>query len=106
MKTIFDDCKQCDTADEKVNYLAGFVVKRLLTPRDDFYLQPHYDSAETMKYLKIGKKTLNNLCSSREIEFRKPKGKRYFKREVLEAYVNRNRHRSKYKDLLDHYDLY
>ena len=40
MNTIFDDCKQCDTADEKVNYLAGIVVNRLSTPRNDFYLKP------------------------------------------------------------------
>ena len=51
MNTIFDDCKQCDTADEKVNYLAGFIIKRISTPRDDFYSKPHYDSAEVLKYL-------------------------------------------------------
>jgi len=106
MNTIFDDCKQCETADEKVNYLAGFIIKRISTPRDDFYLKPHYDSAEVLKYLNIGDKTLNNLCSSGELAYTKPKGKRYFLRESLEEYVRRNRHRSKYKDLLDHYDLY
>jgi len=103
---LFDDCKQCDTADEKVNYLAGIVVSRLSTPRNDFYLKPHYTSSETCKYLQISKKTLDNLCSTDEIARGKAKGRRYFLREDLEEYVRRNRQRSKYKPIIKHYELY
>jgi len=106
MNIIFDDCKQCDTADEKVNYLAGIVVNRLSTPRNDFYLKPHYTSSEACKYLQISKKTLDNLCSTDEIARGKAKGRRYFLREDLEEYVRRNRQRSKYKPILKHHELY
>ena len=101
MNTIFDDCKQCDTADEKVNYLAGIVVDRLSTPRNDFYLKPHYTSSEACKYLQISKKTLDNICSDREITYTMPRGRRMFLKDHLEDYVKRNVHRSKYKRLFD-----
>ena len=103
---IFDDCKKCDTADEKVDYLAGFVINRLSTPRNDFYLKPHYTSSEVCEYLQICKKTLDNLCSDSEISFSIPRGRRMFLREDLEEYVRRNRQRSKYKPILKHYELY
>ena len=103
---LYENCTQCDTADEKVNYLAGIVVNRLSTPRNDFYLKPHYTSSEACKYLQISKKTLDNLCSANEIAYSKAKGRRYFLREDLEEYVRRNRHRAKYKQLIDHFNLY
>ena len=106
MNTIFEDCKQCDSTDEKVNYLASFIIDRLSTPRNDFYSKPHYTSSEACKYLQISKKTLDNLCSTDEIARGKARGCRYFLREDLEEYVRRNRQRSKYKPILKHYELY
>ena len=106
MINIFEDCNRCDTADEKVDYLGRIVVSRLSTPRDDFYLKPHYTSADACKYLDVCKKTLDNLCSANEIAYSKAKGRRYFLKEDLEEYVRRNRQRSKYKPLIDHYNLY
>lgn len=106
MNTIFDDCKKCDTADEKVNYLASFIIDRLNTPRNDFYSKPHYTSSEACKYLQISKKTLDNICSDREIAYTMPRGRRMFLREHLEEYIRRNSQRSKYKPILKHYELY
>ena len=106
MINIFDDCNRCDTADEKAEYLGRIIISRLSTPRDDFYLKPHYTSAEACKYLSVSKKTLDNLCSANEIARSKAKGRRYFLKEDLEEYVRRNRQRSKYKPLIDHYNLY
>ena len=109
MNTLFEDCPKCDTADEKVNYLERFIVNRILgtqPPKDWFYFRPHYNSAEACKYLcGISKKTLDNICKDKEITFSTPRGRRLFKRKDLEAYIRRNKHRSKYKDILDQYDL-
>ena len=106
MINIFEDCNRCDTADEKVDYLGRIVVSRLSTPRNDFWLQPHYPSAEACEFLFVSKKTLDNLCSANEIAYSKAKGRRYFLREDLEEYVRRNRQRAKYKQLIDHFNLY
>ena len=103
---LYENCNQCDTLEEKLNYLGSIVINRLNTPRNDFYLKPHYTSSETCKYLQISKKTLDNLCSTDEIARGKAKGRRYFLREDLEEYVRRNRQRSKYKPILKHYELY
>ena len=104
MNTIFDDCKQCDTADEKVNYLAGIVVNRLSTPRNDFYLKPHYTSSEACKYLQISKKTLDNLCSTDEIARGKAGGLYVDQKLVLSGNLDNMSEKeleSKMKQILD-----
>lgn len=42
---LYENCNQCDTLEEKLNYLGSIVINRLNTPRNDFYLKPHYTSS-------------------------------------------------------------
>ncbi|MGY8949861.1 MAG: helix-turn-helix domain-containing protein [Flavobacteriales bacterium] len=102
---LYENCTQCDSLEEKLNYLGGIVINKLKSSNDSFYQKPHYTSDEVCWYLNISKKTLDNLCSGAELRFTKPKGRRYFLREDLEDYVRQNRQRSKYKNLLDKQDL-
>tara|TARA_B100001057_G_scaffold499119_1_gene608611 strand:- start:2786 stop:3106 length:321 start_codon:yes stop_codon:yes gene_type:complete len=103
---IFLDCKKCDNAEEKVIYLGDRFKDLLMTPKNDFYLKPHYTTKEVEKYLGVKKKTIDNLCSSGEISYTIPKGVRYFLREDLERYVRRNHRRDKYEYIIKHMDLY
>ena len=97
---LYENCKQCDSLEEKLDYLGEIVINNLKSSKDSFYEKPHYTSDEVCRYLNISKKTLDNLCCDAELRFTKPKGRRYFLREDLEIYVRRNAHRSKYKDIL------
>ena len=63
------------------------------------HYNPHEASSkEACKYLKISKKTLDNLCDLKELGYYKPKGLRYFMKEDLDVYIQRNRHRAKYSN--------
>ena len=95
---LYENCTQCDSLEEKLDYLGEIVINNLKSSKDSFYEKPHYTSDEVCRYLNISKKTLDNLCCDAELRFTKPKGRRYFLKEDLELYVRRNAHRSKYKD--------
>ena len=88
---LYENCTQCDSLEEKLDYLGEIVINNLKSSKDSFYEKPHYTSDEVCRYLNISKKTLDNLCCDAELRFTKPMGRRYFLRED---------HRSKYKDIL------
>ena len=89
---LWEDCKDCDTIEGVKTQLSKVLVNRTSL----FYDKPHYTSNEACKYLKISKKTLDNLCDLNELGYFKPKGLRYFMKEDLDAYIKKNRHRAKY----------
>ena len=89
---LCEDCKDCDTIEGVKTQLSKVLVNRTSL----FYDKPHYTSKEACKYLKISKKTLDNLCDLNELGYFKPKGLRYFMKEDLDAYIKKNRHRAKY----------
>lgn len=89
---LWEDCKDCDTIEGVKTQLSKVLVNRTSL----FYDKPHYTSKEACKYLKISKKTLDNLCDLKELGYFKPKGLRYFMKEDLDAYIKKNRHRAKY----------
>ena len=89
---LWEDCKDCDTIEGVKTQLSKVLVNRTSL----FYDKPHYNSKEACKYLKISKKTLDNLCDLKELGYFKPKGLRYFMKEDLDAYIKKNRHRAKY----------
>ena len=89
---LWEDCKDCDTIEGVKTQLSKVLVNRTGL----FYDKPHYTSGEACKYLKISKKTLDNLCDLNELGYFKPKGLRYFMKEDLDAYIKLNRHRAKY----------
>ena len=91
---LWEDCKDCDSIDGVKEHLEKFIVKQ----SNMFYHKPHYSSKEACEYLKISKKTLDNLCDLKELGYYKPRGKRYFMKEDLDVYIQRNRHRSKYSN--------
>ena len=55
---LWEDCKDCDTIEGVKTQLSKVLVNRTGL----FYDKPHYTSKEACKYLKISKKTLDNLC--------------------------------------------
>ena len=89
---LWEGCKDCDTIEGVKTQLSRVLVNRTSL----FYDKPHYSSNEACEYLKISKKTLDNLCSANEIAYFQPRGKRYFMKEDLDAYIKKNRHRAKY----------
>ena len=93
MEISFENCKNCDTADDKLDYLIKQINRNIT-----FFHKPQYTSSEVCKYLDISKKTLDNLCSNGDITYYKPSGTRYFLKEDIDAYIRRNKHRTKYRD--------
>jgi len=89
---LWEDCKECDSIEGVKDHLQHVIINRT----NLFYHKPHYTSKEACKYLKISKKTLDNLCALNELGRNKPKGLRYFMKEDLDAYIKLNRHRAKY----------
>ena len=89
---LWEDCKECDSIEGVKDHLQHVIINRT----NLFYHKPHYTSKEACKYLKISKKTLDNLCDLNELGYFKPKGLRYFMKEDLDAYIKLNRHRAKY----------
>ena len=95
MKIDFDNCKDCETTEKKLDF-----VVNLINQEFNFYYKPHYNSSETCKYLKISKKTLENYCSSGDITFYKSKGVRYFLKKDLDSFIRRRKYISKYRDII------
>jgi len=91
---IWEDCKDCESVEGVKDHLQKVIVNQT----NMFYHKPHYNSKEACKYLKISKKTLDNLCDLKELGYYKPKGLRYFMKEDLDVYIQRNRHRAKYSN--------
>ena len=91
---VWEDWNNCDS----VEGIKEHVQKVIGNKTNMFYHKPHYNSKEACKYLKISKKTLDNLCDLKELGYYKPKGLRYFMKEDLDVYIQRNRHRAKYSN--------
>ena len=67
---LWEDCKGCDSVEGVKDHLQKVIVNKT----NMFYHKPHYNSKEACKYLKISKKTLDNLCDLKELGYYKPKG--------------------------------
>ena len=90
---LWGDCNDCDSVEGVKDHLQKVIVNQT----NMFYHKPHYSSKEACKYLKIKSvKTLHNLCSLGEIAYSKPNGIKYFLKEDLDVYIQKNRHRTKY----------
>ena len=83
---LWEDCKECDTMENKVVHLAT-KINRLSEPKE------YLTSKEAREYLGIGKQTLDNMCSNNLIAYYKPNGKnRLFKTDDLRAYIEKYKH--------------
>ena len=41
---LYENCTQCDSLEEKLDYLGGIVINNLKSSKDSFYEKPHYTS--------------------------------------------------------------
>ena len=92
MNIDFSKYEQCETTDDKLNF-----IFEILKRHNNFYNKPHFTSAEVCKYLAICNKTLENYCSDGSIKYYKPNGVRYFLKEDIDNYIRERAYKNKYK---------